>query len=83
MQIYEGLTQSLLPWLNSPKTKRETENEKRIKILKVLFEKGRGVYGTRRLKNRLAEQGIILSRRRIGRLMVQASLWCKIKKNLK
>ncbi|NOR71725.1 MAG: IS3 family transposase, partial [Methylomarinum sp.] len=38
-------------------------------ILKVLFEKGRGSYGTRRLKNKFAEQGITVSRRRIGRLM--------------
>ncbi len=70
-------------WLNSPKTKRETENDKLIKILKVLFEKGRGAYGTRRLKNGFAEQGIIVSRRRIGRLMVQAGLWCKTKKKFK
>lgn len=70
-------------WLNSSRTKRETENEKLIETLKVLFKKGRGAYGTRRLKNRFAEQGIIVSRRRIGRLMVQAGLWCKTKKKFK
>jgi len=70
-------------WLNLPKTKREEENEQLIKRLKVLFNKGRGTYGTRRLKNRFAEQGIIISRRRIGRLMVQAGLWCKTKKKFK
>lgn len=70
-------------WLDSPKTEREKENERLIEMLKALFEKGRGTYGTRRLKNKLAEQGIVVSRRRIGRLMRQAGLWCKTKKKFK
>jgi len=40
-------------WLDSPKTEREKENEEWIERLKVLFEKGRGTYGTRRLKKSL------------------------------
>ncbi len=70
-------------WLNAPKTKREKENELLIDQLKILFKKGRGSYGTRRLKNRFAEQGVTVSRRRIGRLMIQAGLWCKTKKKFK
>ena len=70
-------------WLDSPKTDREKENEKLIERLKILFEKGRGSYGTRRLKKKFAEQGIVVSRRRIGRLMNQAGLWCKTKKKFK
>ncbi len=70
-------------WLNAPKTKREEENALLIDQLKILFKKGRGSYGTRRLKNRFAEQGVIVSRRRIGRLMAQAGLWCKTKKKFK
>jgi len=70
-------------WIKSPKTEREKENEQLIATLKDLFEKGRGSYGTRRLKNKFSEQGITVSRRRIGRLMVQAGLWCKTKKRFK
>jgi len=70
-------------WLIRPKTKREEENEQLIEKLKIIFKKGRGSYGTRRLKNRFAEQDIIVSRRRIGRLMVQAGLSCKTKKKFK
>ena len=70
-------------WLDSPKTDREHENEQLLKILKILFEKGRSTYGTRRLKKKLAEQGFFVSRRRIGRLMNQAGLWCKTKKKFK
>ncbi len=61
-------------WLDSPGTDREKENDKLIEILRVIFEKGRGTYGTRRLKNKLAEQGLVVSRRRIGRLMRQAGV---------
>ncbi len=48
-------------WLESPKTNREKENNELIKILKVLIKKGSGSYGTRRLKNKLAEQGVVQS----------------------
>jgi len=70
-------------WLDAPKTALEKENDQLIIILIVLFEKGRGTYGTRRLKNKFAEQDIVVSRRRIARLMRQAGLWCKTKKKFK
>ncbi len=70
-------------WLGAPNSALEKENVQLIEILIVLFEKGRHTYGTRRLKNKFAEQGIIVSRRRIARLMRQAGLWCKTKKKFK
>ena len=70
-------------WLDAPKTDREKENEQLLEILKILFETGRSTYGTRRLKKKLAEQGFVVSRRRNGRLMNQAGLWCKTKKLLR
>ncbi len=54
-----------------------------LKILTTVFEKGRGTYGTRGLKKKLAELGFIVRRRRIGRLMNQAGLACKTKKKFK
>ena len=38
------------------------ENEKYIILLKVFFEKGRGSYSARRLKNKFAGEGVIISR---------------------
>ena len=70
-------------WLKAPKTEREKENDKLIEMLKELFEKSRGTYGARRLKKKLAEQDMTVSRRRIGRLMKQAGLVCKTKKKFK
>lgn len=51
--------------------------------MKALFEEGRGVYGTRRLKRLLANEGLIVSRRRIGRLLKKAGLQCQTKRRFK
>ncbi len=45
-------------WLKKPKTAREAENDSLTTKIEALFEDGRGVYGTRRLKSKLAEDGI-------------------------
>ena len=69
--------------LKSPKTKREEENDQLSERLINLFNKGRGNYGTRRLKKEFALLGLNVSRRRIGRLMEQAGLACKTKRRFK
>ena len=70
-------------WPTSPKTEREKEEEHLLELLKTLFQNGRGTYGTRCLKKKFATLGIVVSRRRIGRLMTQAGLTCKTKKKFK
>jgi len=70
-------------WLKRPKTEREKENEALLILLKRLFKEGRGNYGTRRLKRKLADLGYTVSRRRIGRLMKRAGLICKTKRKFK
>ena len=70
-------------WLGSAKTEREEENELLTEMIKVFFQAGRGSYGTRRIKRKLKEQGKIVSRRRIGRLMCKAGLACKTKKKFR
>ena len=70
-------------WLTKPKTTREAENERLMEKIQQLFAEGRQTYGTRRLKKKLAEQGLIVSRRRIGRLLKKAGLSCKTKRKFK
>ena len=43
----------------------------------------RGTYGTRRMKRALAQQGLLISRRRIGHVMKQQQLACKTKRKFK
>jgi putative transposase len=70
-------------WLHRLPTAIEQEDKELIEIIKILFEKGRGNYGTRRLKKELIKQGQCISRRRIGRLMRLAGLACKTKRKFK
>ena len=49
----------------------------------ALFWQGRGCYGTRRLKQLLAIEGWLVSRRRIGRLLKEKGLACKTRKKRK
>jgi transposase InsO family protein len=44
---------------------------------------GRGTYGPRRLKYLVAQDGRVVSRRRIGRVLAQAGLRCKTRRRFK
>ena len=70
-------------WLKRPKTLREKENDVLEEHLKTLFDKGRGTYGTRRLKKSLFDLGYRVSRRRIARLLKRLGLSCKVKRRFK
>ena len=47
------------------------------------FAQGRGTYGTHRIKHLLAQEGLQVSRRCIGRLLAQAGLRCKTRRTFK
>ena len=51
--------------------------------VKHCFAQGRGTYGTRRSKYRLAQEGFQVSRRRIGRVLAQAGLRCTTRRRCK
>lgn len=70
-------------WLQRQPTANELEDKHLMKLIQTEFDKGRKTYGTRRIKQALAQQGIIVSRRRIGRLMGELGLACKVKRKFK
>ncbi len=70
-------------WLTQSKTAREIENTMLTEKIRLLFAQSRQTYGTRRLKKKLLEQGLIVSRRRIGRLLQAAGLACKTKRKFR
>jgi putative transposase len=82
-QIMSVSTSQYYAWLTKPKTAREAENETLMENIKPLFAQGRQTYGTRRLKKKLAKQGLSVSRRRIGRLLKKAGLSCKTTRKFK
>ena len=70
-------------WLNNPGCHRTKQDEEIITMIKPIFQEGRRTYGARRIKQKLAQQDITVSRRRMMRLMKEASLVCKTKRKFK
>ncbi|MDP3010596.1 MAG: IS3 family transposase [Methylococcales bacterium] len=63
---------------------RKAKRDKELKtVITAAFTQNRAVYGTRRLKKALENQGEYASRRRIGRIMQEAQLRCKTKRRFK
>ena len=70
-------------WLSRPESKRSQQDQALKANIRVLHEKSRQNYGERRIKDDLADQGKVVSRRRIARLMKEEGLVCKTKRKFK
>ena len=70
-------------WLrHPPRAQPDAEQQVQDKVQRS-FAQGRGTYGTRRLKERLAQEGLQGSRRRIGRMLAPAGLRCTTRRTCK
>jgi putative transposase len=70
-------------WLRRPpRAQVDADQQVRDKVQRY-FVQGRGTYGTRRIKHLLAREGVQVSRRRIGRVLAQAGLRCKTRRQFK
>lgn len=74
---------SYYEWVNNPSNDRDNQDKEVISLIKSIYQQGRGTYGTRRIKKKLLQQGIAVSRRSIARLMKEAELFCKTKRKFK
>ena len=70
-------------WLTRPPSQHAQEDQVLSERIVDHFEANRHVYGTRRLKECLADEGDQVSRRRIGRLMAQEALEVKTRRKFK
>ena len=74
---------SYYEWVSSPECDRVQQDKELIEMIKPIFKEGRHTYGARRIKMILARENVIVSRRRIVRLMQEANLICKTKRKFK
>ncbi len=70
-------------WLKGKPSKRKQEDARLEVSIKAAHRKGRETYGTARIKDELAEEGILAGRDRIKRLRKKLGLECKRKKKFK
>lgn len=74
---------SFYEWLVHKPSARTLENQRIVKRIKDIFMEGRGNYGSRRIRKCLQLEGLIISRRRVGKLMKQENLHCKTKRKFR
>lgn len=70
-------------WANNTESNKVKQDKELTTIIKIIFQEGRGTYGARRIKSILSRKGVIISRRRIIRLVKEANLVCKTKRKFK
>lgn len=70
-------------WLSAPESIRSNEDNYLIEKIKPIFQISRSSYGSRRIRRTLLNDGIVVSRRRVIRLMKEAELICKTKRKFK
>ena len=60
-------------WLKQPESARRREDRRLGEKVRQIHEKSRQTYGARRIREALVDEGELISRTRVGRLMVSAS----------
>jgi putative transposase len=70
-------------WLNKLESNKVKQDKELLGMVRVIFLKSRNTYGARRIKKKLGRGGIVVSRRRIIRLMQEEGLVCKTKRKFK
>jgi transposase InsO family protein len=74
---------SYYQWLNHSDCNRVKQDKELLLLIKLIFEEGRGNYGSRTIKKKLEQRGQFISRRRTIRLMRAENLICKTKRKFK
>ena len=82
-RMLQLLRSSYYEWLKRAESSRSIEDKAILQMINPIFAEGRRTYGTRRIKAKLAQENIQLSRRRIARLMSQGNLVCRVKRKFK
>lgn len=82
-QLLEVCRSRYYEWLAAPLAPSTLTNQRLSEKIKMIFTQSRTTYGTRRIKQALAKEGLILSRRRIQKLMAEQNLSVKTKKKFK
>ena len=82
-RVMEVSVSGYYKWLKRKPSKREMEDNRLEINIKAAHQRGRGTYGTLRIKDELAGEGIEAGRDRIRRLRKKLGLTCKNKKKYK
>ena len=82
-RMLEVSTTAYYDWLKRPVSPREMADKELTELTTEIFEGQKERCGTRTIKKALSRDGHQISRRRIGKLMAKAGLFCKTKRKFK
>lgn len=82
-RVFEVSRSGYYEWRTRPSSQRVRDDQALKASIREHHEKSRSTYGTRRIQKQLAEDGETVSRRRIGRLMGEEGLKCKMRRKFK
>jgi putative transposase len=82
-QLLEVGRSGFYEYLKNKTSARTLENQYLKLKIKDIFMHNPSSYGSRRIRKLLQLEGIIISRRRVGKLMKQQNLYCKTKRKFK
>ena len=82
-QMLEVSQSAYYDWLKRPESARHREDRRLGEKVRQVHEKSRQTYGARRIRQELVEDGELISRERVGRLMKQQCLESKGKRKFK
>lgn len=70
-------------WRKNPLSNRSRKDKVLTKEIRCVFNEGRQKYGAKKVHERLAQRGVLISRRRTARLMLEDGLKPKLKRKYK
>ena len=70
-------------WRKNPLSSRAIKDKLLTKQIFCVFNEGKKKYGAKKVRERMVQRGVVISRRRIGRLMLEAGLRPKLKRRFK
>lgn len=82
-RVFEVSRSGYYEWRTRPSSQRVRDDQALKASIREHHKKSRSTYGTRRIQKQLAEDGETVSRRRIGRLMGEEGLKCKMRRKFK
>lgn len=75
--------QGYYDFLRREPSKRNLENQRLLRKIKIAYKKGRATYGSPRIHGELKKEGEICSRKRVARLMKKENIQAKMRKKWK
>jgi len=82
-KVFQLSRSAYYAWQSGKSSKRETSNRALIKEIRIVYNNSKCTYGSPRIAKELTTQGILISKKRVAKLMKKEGIKSKIRKKYK